>query len=268
MRPESREDAHDADLVARLARRDRHLHDRRQPAQALGRHQRHAARRGDRRGPPRRRRRRPAPRPAPASSPPTWWPSADRGATPKQRMTQVAAGLGLLESAVIDQHFDQRNRYGRLLMIVSQSPQLLGIGVDEDTAAVVTDEGERPGAAGRRPRRRSRSSTPPGSVTNAYEAKRSAPAAGQRRDAARAPRGRGLRPDRRAPWSPQPPARRPRGGRRDRRGAARPAPAGPRHRRRRRLARRRCAGARPAAAPGTSPRPTPGPGPDRTEHAR
>lgn len=59
------------------------------------------------------------------------------GSTPKQRMTQVAAGLGLLESSVIDQHFDQRNRYGRLLMIVAQSPQLLGIGIDEDTAAVV-----------------------------------------------------------------------------------------------------------------------------------
>ncbi|WP_148613160.1 cyanophycinase [Nocardioides rubriscoriae] len=59
------------------------------------------------------------------------------GSTPKQRMTQVAAGLGLLRSSVIDQHFDQRNRYGRLLMIVAQSPQLLGIGVDEDTAAIV-----------------------------------------------------------------------------------------------------------------------------------
>jgi len=59
------------------------------------------------------------------------------GATPKQRMTQMAAGLGLIDSVVIDQHFDQRNRYGRLLMIVAQSPQLLGIGVDEDTAAVV-----------------------------------------------------------------------------------------------------------------------------------
>jgi len=65
------------------------------------------------------------------------------GATPKQRMTQVAAGLGLLDSSVIDQHFDQRNRYGRLLMIVSQSPQLLGMGVDEDTAAVVTFDGDR-----------------------------------------------------------------------------------------------------------------------------
>ena len=59
------------------------------------------------------------------------------GTTPRQRMTQVAAGLGLLPSVVIDQHFTQRNRYGRLLMIVSQSPQLLGIGVDEDTCAEV-----------------------------------------------------------------------------------------------------------------------------------
>ena len=96
------------------------------------------------------------------------------GTTPKQRMTQVAAGLGLLDQAVIDQHFDQRNRYGRLLMIVSQSPQLLGIGVDEDTAAVVTDEGDR----------RLMSVIGRGSVTvldparlitNAYEAKRSSP---------------------------------------------------------------------------------------------
>ncbi len=60
------------------------------------------------------------------------------GSTAKQRMTQVAAGLGLLEQCVVDQHFAQRNRYGRLLMIVSQSPHLLGIGVDEDTGLVVT----------------------------------------------------------------------------------------------------------------------------------
>ena len=62
------------------------------------------------------------------------------GATPKQRMTQLAAGLGLVKDCVIDQHFDQRNRYGRLLMIVAQSPSLLGIGVDEDTAAIVTEK--------------------------------------------------------------------------------------------------------------------------------
>jgi cyanophycinase len=62
------------------------------------------------------------------------------GSTPKQRMTQLAAGLGLVRDVVVDQHFGQRNRYGRLLMLVAQSPGLLGIGVDEDTAAVVTVE--------------------------------------------------------------------------------------------------------------------------------
>ncbi|HET6627578.1 MAG TPA: cyanophycinase [Nocardioidaceae bacterium] len=65
------------------------------------------------------------------------------GTTPKQRMTQLAAGLGLVQDCVIDQHFDQRNRYGRLLMIVAQSPSLLGIGIDEDTAAIVTEDGGR-----------------------------------------------------------------------------------------------------------------------------
>ena len=63
------------------------------------------------------------------------------GSTPKQRMTQLAAGLGLIRDVVIDQHFGQRNRYGRLLMLVAQSPGLLGIGVDEDTGAVITEEG-------------------------------------------------------------------------------------------------------------------------------
>jgi cyanophycinase len=61
------------------------------------------------------------------------------GSTPKQRMTQLAAGLGLIRDVVIDQHFGQRNRYGRLLMLVAQSPGLLGIGVDEDTGALITE---------------------------------------------------------------------------------------------------------------------------------
>lgn len=97
------------------------------------------------------------------------------GSTPKQRMTQVAAGLGLLRSSVIDQHFDQRNRYGRLLMIVSQSPQLLGIGVDEDTAAVVTED-ERGHELMRVVGRGAVAIFDPSRiVTNAYEAKRSTP---------------------------------------------------------------------------------------------
>jgi cyanophycinase len=63
------------------------------------------------------------------------------GATPKQRMTQMSAGLGLLPGVIIDQHFEQRNRLGRLLALVAQSPSLLGIGIDEDTALLVSPSG-------------------------------------------------------------------------------------------------------------------------------
>src|SRR6187200_1078958 len=63
------------------------------------------------------------------------------GATPKQRMTQMSAGLGLLPGVLIDQHFEQRNRFGRLLALVAQSPSLLGIGIDEDTAGLVSPKG-------------------------------------------------------------------------------------------------------------------------------
>ena len=62
------------------------------------------------------------------------------GASPRQRMTQMGAGLGLLPGVVVDQHFLQRNRLGRLLSIVAQNPSLLGLGIDEDTAAVVSGD--------------------------------------------------------------------------------------------------------------------------------
>jgi cyanophycinase len=58
-------------------------------------------------------------------------------ASPRQGAVTSAAGLGLLADVVVDQHFAQRNRYGRLLSIVGRSPRLLGLGIDEDTAAVV-----------------------------------------------------------------------------------------------------------------------------------
>jgi cyanophycinase len=59
------------------------------------------------------------------------------GGTPKHRMAALAAGLGVLPSMIVDQHFQQRNRYGRLLSVIAQNPSLLGVGVDEDTAGVV-----------------------------------------------------------------------------------------------------------------------------------
>ena len=64
----------------------------------------------------------------------------DEGDTPRQGTAGLAAGLGLLSGVVIDQHFDQRTRYGRLLSLVARSPSLLGVGVDEDTAAVIRGE--------------------------------------------------------------------------------------------------------------------------------
>jgi cyanophycinase len=63
------------------------------------------------------------------------------GGTPKHRMAAMAAGLGLLPSVIVDQHFQQRNRLGRLLSVIAQNPSLLGLGVDEDTAGVVGPDG-------------------------------------------------------------------------------------------------------------------------------
>lgn len=50
----------------------------------------------------------------------------------------MAPGLGLVRDVIIDQHFAERGRYGRLLGAVAHNPRLLGIGIDEDTAIVVT----------------------------------------------------------------------------------------------------------------------------------
>jgi cyanophycinase len=61
----------------------------------------------------------------------------EEGLTPRQRASQISAGLGLVEDVIIDQHFDQRGRYGRLMSMVAASPNLLGMGIDENTAAEI-----------------------------------------------------------------------------------------------------------------------------------
>jgi cyanophycinase len=63
------------------------------------------------------------------------------GSVPRQRMFQMAAGLGILQGVVVDQHFQQRNRLGRLLAMISQNPPLLGVGIDEDTAGIIRPDG-------------------------------------------------------------------------------------------------------------------------------
>ncbi len=50
---------------------------------------------------------------------------------------KMAPGLGLMEDTIIDQHFHQRGRIGRLLCGVAENPHMLGIGIDEDTAVFV-----------------------------------------------------------------------------------------------------------------------------------
>lgn len=63
------------------------------------------------------------------------------GGTPKLRMAQMVAGFGLISNVIIDQHFRQRDRIGRLLALVSSNPGLLGLGIDEDTAAIIDGNG-------------------------------------------------------------------------------------------------------------------------------
>ena len=46
-------------------------------------------------------------------------------------------GLGLVNMAIIDQHFSQRRRLTRLLSALAQRPELLGVGIDENTGLVI-----------------------------------------------------------------------------------------------------------------------------------
>lgn len=61
----------------------------------------------------------------------------DSGATPHVGQASLAPGLGLTNRVVIDQHFRQRDRLGRLLTALSYNPFAVGLGLDEDTAAFI-----------------------------------------------------------------------------------------------------------------------------------
>jgi cyanophycinase len=56
---------------------------------------------------------------------------------PAEGTVSLAPGIGLTNSVIIDQHFTQRNRLGRLLTASSYNPFLIGLGIDEDTAAFI-----------------------------------------------------------------------------------------------------------------------------------
>jgi len=53
---------------------------------------------------------------------------------------QMAPGLGYIKDVIVDQHFAERGRIGRLIGAVAQNPRFLGVGLDENTAIVVEQE--------------------------------------------------------------------------------------------------------------------------------
>jgi cyanophycinase len=58
---------------------------------------------------------------------------------PRYDAIETSPGMNLLENAIIDTHFSQRGRHGRLLAAVAHNPHFLGLGIDERTAMIVTD---------------------------------------------------------------------------------------------------------------------------------
>ncbi len=52
---------------------------------------------------------------------------------------ETRKGLGLLPEVIVDQHFIKRQRQNRLISLILKNPRLLGIGIDEDTAFIVSD---------------------------------------------------------------------------------------------------------------------------------
>jgi cyanophycinase len=59
------------------------------------------------------------------------------GPSPRADMVTLAPGLGLTNSVIVDQHFRERDRIGRLMTAVGYNPFALGLGLDEDTAAFI-----------------------------------------------------------------------------------------------------------------------------------
>lgn len=64
----------------------------------------------------------------------------DEGSTPIAGSVRLAPGLGLTNRFIIDQHFRQRDRLGRLLTALAYNPFAVGIGLDEDTAAFIAPD--------------------------------------------------------------------------------------------------------------------------------
>ena len=62
------------------------------------------------------------------------------GSSPRAGSVRLAPGLGLTNRFIIDQHFRQRDRLGRLTAALGYNPFAIGIGLDEDTAAFISPD--------------------------------------------------------------------------------------------------------------------------------
>jgi cyanophycinase len=60
---------------------------------------------------------------------------------PRLSSVRLSPGLGILRRVIVDQHFQERNRIGRLMAAVLRNPYMLGFGIDEDTAFIVSPGG-------------------------------------------------------------------------------------------------------------------------------
>ena len=63
------------------------------------------------------------------------------GSSPRESGVELAPGLGLTNKVIIDQHFNQRQRMGRLLAALSFNPFACGLGIDENTAGFIGPDG-------------------------------------------------------------------------------------------------------------------------------
>lgn len=64
------------------------------------------------------------------------------GPSPRESGVELAPGLGLTNRVIIDQHFSQRGRMGRMLSALSFNPFVCGLGIDENTAAFIGPDGD------------------------------------------------------------------------------------------------------------------------------
>jgi cyanophycinase len=64
----------------------------------------------------------------------------DSETNPRINVVDLGPGMGFLPGVVIDQHFSQRGRLGRLISALAQEPAVLGFGIDENTAMAVTGD--------------------------------------------------------------------------------------------------------------------------------